>query len=308
MQLTTFKNIFLSIAKQKELWWSAILSVLLGISITTLNFINEIVEKTNISSIIWLFIIVCVNIGAITALGYISGVGKGERFLLVSTLSTLILYIFLYYLRLSENQLALGSSLAINTRQLGSIAIVGIYGITVFYLLRHEVLPFFIRAGIAFLVILSTYSFFSFVSINSRTNTPFTQDVLNLLIRQFNPLPWLFLTSITLAFISRADLNFRQLKQEIGILINLVGYYFMIVLGVYFISISGFGVNAVFYWQQAFIAFILWDFVYRYTRLMHDENNKSITFKTAWKDVLYYMVLLVLVVSSSLFISFLPTK
>jgi hypothetical protein len=293
---------------KKEAIWATVLTLLLGGSLTALAMVNQLVSKTGISSIIWLAVIIVLNILAITGLGYLSGIGKGERFLLISTLSAIALYIFLYFLRLSESRLELGGTLALNTRLLGSVAILGIYGVTVFYLLRHEVLPFFLRAAVAFLVILSTFSFFSFVSLNSRTNTPFTQDILNLLINKFSPIPWLILGAAALAFVSRADLNFRQLKAEIPVLLNLFAYYFVILLGVFFLSISSYGVNNIYYWQQSFIAFIAWDFVYRYTRIMYDDENHTHGFRLAWKDLVYYSILIGVVLLSSILLSYFPTR
>ena len=205
------------------------------------------------------------------------------------------MYIFLYYLRLSDSSVTM-LGLTLSSRITASLAIIAIYAVTIYYLMRHEVLPFFLRAAVAFVIILSNFAFFSWVENN--TNTLISQDFLRILINSFNVVPWLIFTSITLSFVSRADLNFRVLKDELPILANLAGWFLMVLIAVYFLSISLYGSVNLFYWQQSLITFIAWDFIYKYVRIMYDEENTTKGFIESSSDLAYYVVLFLAVLFS----------
>lgn len=299
MARLSFGHMMVKAKEHKEVLIGVFLSLLLSSSLFALNSIETLTARTGIGSVVWIIILISMNISAITLLGYIFGRERGQRFLFIATLSFLILYIFLYYLRLSSSDLAIAGTLLVNTRLIASLGIVILFGIAVYYLLRKEVLPFFLRASLAFLTILSTFSYFSFVADSSSRQTVFTLDLLNIMIYGFSPLPWLLLTSLTLAFVSRADLNFKKMKEELPTIATLFCVYFVAIFSVYLISISGYGVTTIYYWQQSFLMFIVWDFVYRSAYRMYDQNMFKHGFITNWREIVYYSVLFAIVLFSS---------
>lgn len=278
---------------------AVLLATLLGGSLYAFNSIEEITQSTKISSIIWILIIIIFNIICITLTAYALIRRKGQKIFFIATLSSLILYIFLYYLRLSSSNLAIGGLFFLNTRTIASVGILILYGVAAFYLLRKEILPFALRAALAFLTILSTFSYFSFVADNSSRQSVFALDLLNILINGFSPLPWLILTAATLAFITRADLNFRKMKDELPAIASLICINLTVLFSIYFISISGYGVGNIFYWQQSFLMFIMWDFVYKFTHRIYDEKNTNYSFIANWKEIVYYGMLFLIVLFSS---------
>lgn len=284
--------------KTRELLIALLLAGLLIGSLTTLSMIDRVVLATGYSSIYWFLGLIVINVGAIFSTAYLVHIRRVDRLFLVVTLSALLFYIFVYYIRLSDSDVRL-FSIPISTKITATASIVGIYGVTVYYLLRQELLPFFLRASTAFLVLLSTFSLFSFVQVNNSTNTFFTQDTINILINHFNPLPWIFLASIALSFITRAELNLRKIKDELPILLNATGLYFVVLLSLYWLGISNYGLANLYYWQQSFLGFVFWDFIYKYSYKMYDRKLQNNGFRQSWQDLAYYCVLFFLILMST---------
>ena len=199
--------------------------------------------------------------------------------------STLLIFSFVYFLRLNQNQISIGG-LNLNTSIIFIPLTLLIFTVS-FLLYTQPKLPNIVLLAVVGLYFLQGFSIVYFVN-NDRTGLrEFTQDWLSR-ISEINPIIVISIISVVIGFTSVINLNLNKTRLNIWAIC-----IFTLSMLAVIISIQGLPFT---YWYKTLLALVAWDFLYRpFKQVFSTVTDSKFSDKLAI-SVIYHGILTIIII------------